>query len=237
MKYKYKLGVYRFTSWAKVKEYARHLLSKGRYKLKDNDLAFVKDLLEYHPHAKEKKEHGVAVIEVGPDRLSGSTCFKIVTDNGERVEFSYRKCKPESKRSIGTVQERNDRENRITAYRNAIRYQTKAYLLSCMDRTCAHCGSAERIEVDHLTISLRMLANLFEQEYKPEKYPPTVRDGRAFGSQVFSLEHEWERDFVDAWKQFHSAYADYQLLCGTCNSRKGGDTNYKPYLNDRGSGR
>ena len=92
------------------------------------------------------------------------------------------------------------------------------YALNALDE-CARCGKRSDMTVDHLTVAFSVLANRFAASL----------GGSSVGAGASELENDatgrgwYVRDAGVAarWREFHRANADYQMLCRSCNSRKG----------------
>lgn len=77
--------------------------------------------------------------------------------------------------------------------------------------TCAHCGSASNLTVDHTDPSFDEIAKAYLKGVNPEIAPHPSGSGWMF--TVESVEAHWIA--------FHASRAAYQTLCRSCNSSKG----------------
>jgi 5-methylcytosine-specific restriction endonuclease McrA len=78
---------------------------------------------------------------------------------------------------------------------------------------CAVCGRADDLTVDHKEPPFISIAAAFLEERGPLR----TREVQGAGA---CLEHE---QFTE-WLEFHASRATYQLLCRSCNSKKGART-------------
>jgi len=82
----------------------------------------------------------------------------------------------------------------------------------CLGNYCEHCGSQTNLSVDHRDISFNVMAEAFLETYPTiETWSPPGKQGHYFRDE--QLEQEW--------LTVHNALATYQLLCRSCNSKKG----------------
>ena len=104
------------------------------------------------------------------------------------------------------------------ALRWEVRDQMAEYALKALDE-CARCGKRSDMTVDHLTVAFSVLAKRFAASL----------GGSWVGAGASELAndatgHGWyvrDAGVAARWREFHRANADYQMLCRSCNSRKG----------------
>ena len=96
------------------------------------------------------------------------------------------------------------------AMRQAVAYQMREWRDKA-DQTCAGCGTIDDLTVDHIAPSFDSIVKQFNEQFGE----PTVAYARAGEGLVVSDDH------ITNWLNFHSSHADYQVLCRSCNSRKG----------------
>lgn len=227
---KYNLGGIGFSNWQEVTEKVRSLFAKGKRKLKGKNLKFVLDLLEYHPHSEVKKQNGIKAIEVGEPEYGTHLCFIIVDNDGNKKDFSYKKCTPTTKTNPQKVLASIEKRKRFAAYRDAVSTQILDFMVTLQEYKCAICKSKSNIQVDHKHPSLVQLINAFEANYKPSCYPDIERC-KSIQTMCFKPENEESHKFIKAWQEFHQQNASFQLLCRTCNLKKQNRVKYIPYLN------
>lgn len=227
-KSKFTLGGINFRIWGDVQEHARKILSRGYQEfLSDYDHNFVMDLLEYHPR-REKKIKDVSHIKVDiAEKNSSHYCFFLVDNQGNSCDFSYKKCTAKTKKDKSIALYKLDKQDRISAYRQAIQYQIDEYLSLSKNKKCCICESRENIQVDHNEKTFISILNSFEHEYRIISYP-TVEDYKCIHGFRFKKD-EYSNEFIENWQQYHKNNATLQILCRTCNLTKLGNDRYKPY--------
>jgi hypothetical protein len=102
-------------------------------------------------------------------------------------------------------------KNLTQAMRNSVIHQVGIYRATSR-QVCSACGSHKNLNVDHKTKPFSLIKNEFI-----EKNPNIIHsiESRGNGWNIF-----WP-ELKTAWQKFHEAHADYQVLCSSCNSRKG----------------
>lgn len=107
----------------------------------------------------------------------------------------------------------SERDNLREALRRAVRDQVAAYSALAANE-CAQCGSDEYLTVDHKTIPFNDLVAYFLRAL-PGAYSGLGNDADGSGWYIKDKELEW------VWQDIHRRHADYQVLCRSCNSKKG----------------
>ena len=143
--------------------------------------------------------------------------INVVFNNGDILPISWVDC---SRQTHTTCDELNE------AMRNAISYHMYEFKLSkgygdkLIDVKCVLCNSTENIQCDHIKPFYRLKCN-FLSDLKLQQ--PTEFDKNNFGSCVFKLKNI---DFQKQWVTYHNKHSSYQLLCRTCNIKKGKKENH-----------
>ena len=107
----------------------------------------------------------------------------------------------------------NFSKNVTQALRQAVKKQINAYA-SEASKHCAKCGTTELLSVDHKTKSFTKIAAEFRVKFPQLDYYITNElDGSGWRLKSSAVEL--------LWQQYHEQHADYQILCRSCNSRKG----------------
>ena len=112
------------------------------------------------------------------------------------------------------------------ALRWEVRDQMAEYALKALDE-CARCGKRSDMTVDHLTVAFSTLANQFAASVGACGPPgPSVPSGQLQPALLANdaTGRGWyvkDASVAARWREFHRANADYQMLCRSCNSRKG----------------
>jgi hypothetical protein len=79
-------------------------------------------------------------------------------------------------------------------------------------RVCVACGTTALITVDHKKLPFKKIALAFCAEQGTVEL---TNDATGAGWFIKSSQVQ------DAWQAFHKRHADYQILCRSCNSKKG----------------
>jgi hypothetical protein len=107
----------------------------------------------------------------------------------------------------------NFSKNVTYALRQAIQKQMKAYALGS-SKYCVKCGATDFLSVDHKTKAFTKIAAEFRvKSPQLDYYITNDLDGSGWKLKSSAVEL--------LWQQYHEQHADYQILCRSCNSRKG----------------
>lgn len=98
------------------------------------------------------------------------------------------------------------------AMRDAIRVDVDQFRINADPQKCNHCGSELNLATDHIHPPFKKIKELFIQINGEVE----LEDGAPGSSKV--IKHQ---TIKDAWVEFHRSLAIYQLLCRSCNSKKG----------------
>jgi hypothetical protein len=99
------------------------------------------------------------------------------------------------------------------AMRLAVRKQTASFLDKAIREgaVCVFCGSAENLNADHDKVPFRDLKASFIAIYGE----PSLIDGAHQVGAVIAQPHR------NLWREYHQHNATLQVLCRSCNARKG----------------
>lgn len=234
---KHIIGNQTFSKFGLATKKAKEIRAKGIRILKGEEYNFMFDFIDYHPSHEELKGNGVKSIEVIRSSIGFDNCFAVVDKDLNVRQFSYKKCVARTKVNKEASKHYHIKNKRLDAYRQAIQEQIDtAYYVQLMNgnRQCACCGVTDDLQVDHIK-PLVKIVNLFEQTFKPCKYPELITiTNNSLYSVRFEDESDYGKSFVMAWESFHRQHSTYQILCGKCNLSKGGKgMRYKSYINNQ----
>jgi hypothetical protein len=99
------------------------------------------------------------------------------------------------------------------ALRSAIQQQMRTFAISAPDH-CAICQSKEFLTVDHKDVPFIVLVREFMKGF-PGMHEAVDNDADGSGWYLKDLE------LKEVWLSFHEGNATYQVLCRSCNSKKG----------------
>lgn len=109
---------------------------------------------------------------------------------------------------VRSVDGYDDRQSVIKAMREASRSGTFSGVTKDF---CAQCRSTERLTVDHKSVSFSKIVELFIRNHgEPD---------------IEHFEFGWKLVDPGSFVDFHDGMADYQVLCVSCNAKKGTRTN------------
>jgi hypothetical protein len=103
------------------------------------------------------------------------------------------------------------RFNEQKALREAIREQLQEFRECCEPQQCETCSSTDNLCADHFDPPFIEIANEFLTRFAPIALRPFPG----------TCDRIADPDVEAAWIAFHARRATYQLLCRSCNSRKG----------------
>jgi 5-methylcytosine-specific restriction endonuclease McrA len=99
------------------------------------------------------------------------------------------------------------------AMRSAISSDLRDFLSAIEPAECTHCGSTEQLTVDHVAPPFNIIASEFVSEYGDKI--TLAHNENGVGNRFA------DADLEAAWIAFHASRAVYQVLCRSCNARKG----------------
>lgn len=97
--------------------------------------------------------------------------------------------------------------------RNAVWKEMKDFFNSVEVKICEFCDSTENLTVDHIAPPFSYIADEFIDLFGTPEVTSPPR-----GEVVWVFVSDDERK---NWVEFHSIFAEYQILCRSCNARKG----------------
>ena len=100
------------------------------------------------------------------------------------------------------------------AMRCSIYPQMAKYRAKHKGESCHKCKSTEYIQVDHLI----PFSKIKQDFLKHKSYIPAIKEKNSKYLYCFSECHD---EFKNDWNAYHRSKASYQLLCRSCNIKKG----------------
>ena len=182
--------------------------------------AVLQDLIDRQPYDTLLSEHDAAVVnEVtgwnfcfykrvrNPEFKTDTRCIANSSDGSTFNVWSWNKA------IIGAS------NNLTQAMRAAIKEQMAEHKQTAAS-VCVACGTKEvlLLTVDHKQTPFKKIAEAFCQEHTAVEL---ANDSTGSGWYIKDAE------VLSSWQMFHKNKADYQILCRSCNSKKGtkNDTN------------
>lgn len=209
------IGDLKFKTIQACYEYAKAIINSEICKVDETHpkFKFIIDLLENHPWKAEKIGDGVKYFIIEPNKINqtGNTIY-VIRNDGSSVDFSWRLCcGKDVKKSTFTY-------NLTNAMRNSIKDYTTLFKRSNTLK-CELCSITEleynKYHVDHKTIPFSIIMERFLKFNNYEHL--TFNSCPVVNSSVFKPDEVFQYKWID----YHNQYADYQILCGSCNSKKG----------------
>jgi 5-methylcytosine-specific restriction endonuclease McrA len=142
-----------------------------------------------------------------PKHATDRRYIEVLQDNGEWISHSWNKA----------INPKSEWYHLQKAMRDAVTSHGMTEYRKTAEPICCHCGSTDDLSVDHKSRSFDEIMQSFVTgyNYKHDAYPE-IKDG-AMGQG-----RELADPNVEAqWVAFHDNLADFQILCRSCNARKG----------------
>lgn len=207
-KYKYFIGELKFTTKQGCMQYVRNKInSLGCCEIDKthNDYEFFSNLIDKHPERDEKIGLGIDKFIIERNKLNtNSFSIYIKQINGFKIVFSW------VTSAVG-----NKPNNLLSALRCAIVSQILNFRNNNKHK-CVYCGSKNNINVDHKNPSFKVLSTNFINQHNnlPTKFDSDIVTNQPiFSNNDIALKLEWFN--------YHKKNATYQILCRTCNIKKG----------------
>ena len=175
---------------------------------------FIMDILNNHPSKIQKIGVGINnfLLTINPTTKKGIAIFIKRIDETEE-DFSWLICTGHKKVSIHSIQ--------LEVMRDAIKTLTIDFKMKQYELICALCGvnnlNYHQYHVDHKTKPFVIIANQFINENN-EIMPTWFEHNITQGGHVF---HKKDKAIEQKWYDYHLHHSDFQILCHSCNSKKG----------------
>ena len=203
----YYLGRLNFTTKEAIKKTTQKKYKELRGQVIDelhSDFAYFLALFKMHHDAKVKIGPGVKRIHFRPSLHNFLQTNAIIERiDGTEMSISHTECLNKSTNTtiLGC------------AMRKAIYPHTYEYKMNCKNDVCCFCGSSNNLAVDHIYPFSKL-----QKEFIKTMPAPTTFDNDSIGTIIFS---DADKLFESEWIKYHNSKATYQILCTTCNSKKG----------------
>lgn len=183
-----------FTSIKAFTAYVREYINQCPPVVTDGEpFQFFTELLKRHPEDK-----GTAIsFHIIPNPLNPKAKHMYITRTDGTESFSWKKCCGHKSKDAVTE-----------AMRHAISDQI-IYFRETTEPRCIQCGKTKDLHVDHIYPFSKIKA-AFLQDHIPSEI-----DYSGFLRDFFPSE------FKTKWQEYHKNNATLQILCSTCNCKKG----------------
>ena len=195
----------------------------GYYETGTDNYSFLYKLFERHPFFEyhSSGDNKIKGFQLEENLLCRNAIhMSFVRECGEHVGFSWRKCITPIVKSVA---DRN-KERLILAMRETISPDTMAFKRNAI-QSCKLCGSTSNLHTDHSDISFKKISTdyLLVCVSSGVKAPQTFDCDLATCVPRFRVE---DAEFSRSWYDYHRSIAVYQILCQTCNSKKGSKSTF-----------
>lgn len=200
-----------FASFVKNEMY--NVIGFGRYETGTDQYTFLCKLLERHPNYEWVARKPIQAFSLEENPIQRGTIHAIIVySDGECDAFSWNKC-------ITAIQVNKDDKQRkklIEAMREAISPDTMAFKRDA-NQSCVLCGSTHHLHTDHSTISFKTISTDFLLNCVANN--TTIPS--SFDWDIQCRFRQNDGAFAKQWYEYHKGRAVYQILCQTCNCKKG----------------
>lgn len=213
-KHKYFIGSRGYTSKNAAINYTRSIIRDIGYRKIYNDdvhYQFLHDLLQNHTEKETKIGVGIDHFEITHHPVFKQPYLLACRLDGTCIDISYNHC--------CEFKERPQNRNLTCAMRYAVKDMTISYKATQDRLTCNTCHN-DRLDyseyhVDHIV----PFSELYKQFMHVNTLPvPTVFDDTIHDIPCFT---EIDTEFKINWIRYHNTRATLQILCSTCNLKKG----------------
>jgi len=187
----------------------------GRYETGTDQYCFLIKLLERHPNYEWVARKPIQAFSLEENLIQrGSIHAIIIYSDGNNDAFSWNKCIT----AIQVNKEDRQRQRLIQAMREAISPDTMAFKREA-NQSCVLCGSTHNLHTDHSSISFKTISTDFLLNCVANNTTiPTAFDCDNLSRCIF---RQNDGSFAKQWYDYHKGRAVYQILCQTCNCKKG----------------
>ena len=175
---------------------------------------FFEELVSVHNDRDDKIGCGIEYFYFVKDGY-GNDQLRICRTNRSTIDCScvYSKITQRNEQS-------NYNLNLNSALRDAIRDQIHAFFEKQeFPLQCFICSSGDKCEIDHI-IPFHHIRDEFFKIIDKDKIPTQFDDD--LGNTCCRVFKQDDADFKEKWKTHHQNMATFQVLCKTCNRKKGG---------------
>lgn len=199
------IGSLVFSSKTDAYNHTRMIIRKGERTITEEheDWDFFCDLILNHKSGKALEREHIKLFCVCKDRWGKPQATYYLTNNNERITFSWVDCSRSSKKVW------NGRTLAISAMRVAIEPFTLETLKKSIG--CCRCGCSRNLEIDHYDMTFKELTEMYFKKYGIPKIA-RWRESRYEKLPVIANEAKWVK--------FHNENTHLQVLCKGCHNIK-----------------
>ena len=202
----YKIGDIKFRTKQNCEAFVRDKLNKLGETFIDNthnEFQFFNDLIKNHPESEKKIGKGIKEFIIIRNKNSYGLHLKRVDDSITDCSWLY--C---------CYKKVNHKTNILCSMRYSVRPFITNFRESQEELKCLYCGSDDEIHIDHHEPSFYTLSNTF---LSSREYPTEFDD---HPTQYFAIFKEADKEYEEAWTEYHNNNCNLQVLCKKCNQSK-----------------
>ena len=205
-----------FTAYVKNEMY--NSIGFGYYEAGGIQYDFLYKLICRHPCFEWLRGIGhIKAFQLEPNFLNHSNIHMLlVLEDGFKHPISWNKCIT----SITHTPEERAKVRLISAMRDAISPDTMEFKRNAILK-CMFCDSVKNLHTDHSSISFKTIST----EFLLESIASGGTIPTKFDSDPITCINRFKTEdieFAKSWVAYHKSKAVYQILCATCNIKKGG---------------
>ena len=204
----YKIGDIKFRTKQNCEAFVRDKLNKLGETFIDsthNEFQFFNDLIKNHPESQVKVGKGIKEFIIIRNKNSYGLHLKRVDDTITDCSWLY--C---------CYKKVNHKTNILCSMRYSVRPFITNFRESQEELKCLYCGDKDNeIHIDHHeSASFYTLSNTF---LSSREYPTEFDD---HPTQYFAIFKEADKEYEEAWTEYHNNNCNLQVLCKKCNQSK-----------------
>ncbi len=201
-----------------VRNQIYNVIGFGYYESGSTNYSFLYKLFQRHPFFDflVKKYICIKGFQLEENLINRNAIhMSFVAESGDYVPISWKKCITPIVKSVA---DRN-KERLIESMREAISPDTMAFKRGAT-QSCKFCGSTSNLHTDHSDVSFKKISTdfLLVCVSSAISVPQIFECDLATCMPRFRVE---DAEFSRSWYEYHRSIAVYQILCQTCNLKKG----------------
>lgn len=194
----------------------------------DDKFYYFRELIKYHPNYNNKFNSEIIKFGIQINNSNNLPCEMYIIDCNENKDtFSWIDCckniNMNNKNKNKIIKDEN-KINLIKAMRYTIYPETNSFKISkkiyrtnnLMCNICNKIDDFKKFDVDHLSPSFKNISDNF---LKTRNDIPVIFNKCSVNKTMIFTEND--EIFKNDWLNYHNNNATYQILCKSCNSKKG----------------
>ena len=174
---------------------------------------FLMEIVNVHNDKVEKIGIGISYFYFVKDKFNNDQ-LRIVRKDLSTIDCSCMYSKITQQDEL-----RKYNNNLNSALRNAVKEQIISFKNNQkLPLKCSQCGDTNNCEVDHVK-PFHYIRSEFLKTANKDEIPLKFKDD--VDDTCMAVFESSDNEFVNKWAEFHRDNASYQILCKTCNRKKG----------------